>query len=424
MSSDFRVFNTIDPCILKEETGAPSASKSPACWPSEASAIKVDKSISSTVGKCHRAAYLRMLGFSVTNPAQVSTVWSWLIGRSIEERLTHQTQISGIYAANGVKHFISDIVLSLEFDVIVKNPVDNRGWILECKSYGGYFGKKEIELKGKPKLENLMQICLYLVECPTGAVLKKIVEKSLRTKQGLDKKVSELAAKGIEFSHRYRCEADLDVINSIDDGPLGAKLMYIHRDEGLRREFTIEIFKDFDGSHYPMVDGVPWKIFTIESIYERYRTIQGYWFRARSEGISRLRNKGILPPLGIKLILCTQDVQEVDVPEPKTEEQRKEELDYLSLLEKEVRTLPSSFWPPAEYDYSYSPERIEQLFQAEEIGKTNYMKYKKGLLKKLGDFHCGYCSYLGHCLSAECPELISIMADLNSILEDEPDIEF
>lgn len=419
MNNDFRVFPLIDPAVVKEEVGDPYASKSPACWPSEASALRIDKTLFNIVGKCHRSAFLRMLGFNITNPADAKGVWTWIIGRKIEDELTHQTKLAGIYAANGVKHFIQDIVLSLEFDVIAKNPIDNRGWILECKSYGGYFGKKEIEIKGKPKLENLMQICLYLVECPTGKKLKEIIKKSLKTRKHLDKKVVELAAKGEEFSHRYRCEADMDVVNSIDDGPLGGKLMYIHRDEALRKEFTIEIFTDFDGHHYPMVDGVPWKIFTIESIYERYRTLQGYWFRARSEGIKRLIDKGISPPEGIKLILCVKDIQEVEIPEVKTVEQKKAELAYLELLEKEIRALPSSFWPPAEYDWSYSPERIEQLFQAGELGKTNYTKYKKGVIKKLGDFHCGYCPYLGHCLAAEKPELQYTFQDLQSLLADE-----
>ena len=251
-------------------------------WPSEASAQRVDKTLFDIVGKCHRASFMRMMGFSVTNPADATGAWKWLMGRAIESGLTHQAKLAGIYAANGVKHFIRDITLSLEFDVIAVDPVDRRGWILECKSYSGYYAKKEIETMNKPKLENLIQICLYILEARTGKRLKAMIQKSLDERKVLDKKVRDAKKNGEVFDHRNRSEADKKMVKSMNDGPIGGKLLYVDRDSASRKEFTIEIYQDFDGFHYPQVDGVPFKIFTMESVYARYKTQQGYWFRARS----------------------------------------------------------------------------------------------------------------------------------------------
>lgn len=415
---DFKVFNALDPALIKEEMGEPYASKSPAVWPSEASALRVDKTLYSIVGKCARAAYGRMMGFSVTHPADATSAWKWIMGRSIESNLTDQAKMAGIYAAHGVKLFVKDVSLSLELDVITVNPIDKRGWICECKSYGGYFAKKEIETKNQPKLENLIQISLYLLETRTGKRLKQIINQSLADRKVLDKKVKDLKKQGIVFEHRNRSEADKAMVKSMSDDPIGGKLLYVHRDEALRKEFTIEIFEDFDGSHYPMVDGVPFKVFTLESVYARYKTLQGYWFRARGAAAERLAKKGILPPEGLKLILCPQDVQEIEIPVVKTSEQKVAEAAYLCLLEEEVRLLPPEFMPPAEYEWSYSPERIELLRQHEVIGKTKYEKYKKGTLNHLGDWQCSYCPIAGHCLKLERPEMMYAITDLQALLED------
>jgi hypothetical protein len=75
----FNVFSYLDPALVKEEMGDPYASKSPAVWPSEASAERVDKTLFNIVGKCHRASFMRMMGFSVTNPADATGAWKWLM---------------------------------------------------------------------------------------------------------------------------------------------------------------------------------------------------------------------------------------------------------------------------------------------------------------------------------------------------------
>ena len=130
----FNVFSYLDPALVKEEMGDPYASKTPAVWPSEASAERVGQDPLQHRREVPPASFMRMMGFSVTNPADATGAWKWLMGRAIESGLTDQAKLAGIYAANGVKHFIRDITLSLEFDVIAVDPVDRRGWILECKS--------------------------------------------------------------------------------------------------------------------------------------------------------------------------------------------------------------------------------------------------------------------------------------------------
>jgi hypothetical protein len=425
--STFNVFSYLDPALVKEEMGEPYASKSPAVWPSEASALRVDKSLYNTVGKCHRQAYMRMTGFSITNPPDATSAWKWLMGRAIEVGLTDQTKMAGIYAANSVKHFVRDITLSLEFDVISIDPLTKRGYILECKSYSGYYAKKEIETMNKPKLENLIQICLYILEARTGKKLKAMIQKSLDERKKLDKKVREAKKAGTVFEHRNKCAADKKALKEMDDGPIGGKLLYVDRDSASRKEFTIGIYTDFDGAHYPMVDGVPFKIFTMESVYERYQTLQGYWFRARAAAATNLGQKGILPPPTLRLILCPQDVVDAEAFVPKSPDELAAEAAYLTLLEDEVRLLPTSFWPSAEFEWSYSPERIETLFQVGALGKTKHDKYLKDRTgtMRLGDWQCNYCSVAGHCLSQARPELLYAIQDVQAMMADSnTEVEF
>ena len=253
---DFQVFPLLDSALLSSEESIPYASKSPAVWPSEASAVRTDKSLWNNVGKCHRAAYYRMMGFNVTNPVGAPMCWRWVTGRQIESHLTELTKLTTpkIYVAHGVKLWVADLAVSLEIDVVTRDPESGRGCIIECKTYYGYNAAKEIVKEGHPKPENLMQVCLYLAEVRTGKRLKELIHQSLAERVRLD---------DIGIPHRYRCEADLEMVDKLDDGPVSAKLTYISRDDCQRTEFNIEIGEDFDGSHYPVVNGLPYKLFCI-----------------------------------------------------------------------------------------------------------------------------------------------------------------
>lgn len=425
---EFRIFEHLDPALIKREIGEARASKSPAVWPSEASALRVDQSLFKLVGKCHLAAFYRMIGMPITNPADAISAWKWIIGRAVEAELTNQAKTAGVYVAEGVKIWVPDIALSMELDIVTLDPESGNTaqgipfdpWIVEAKSFAGYFASKEIINEGRPKLENLMQISMYLLEVRNGRRLKEMIKATLANRAELDAKRAALAAKGIVFEHRNRCQVDLANLELMSDGPVKGKLVYVDRAEADRKEFTIEIFEDFDGSHYPMVDGVPFKVFTLESIYTRYKTLQNYWYAARAEAVRRLAAQKIKSPKTLALVLAPEDVSENMEPRVLTEAQKQAEAAYLDQLEAMVRSLPvEEFFPRPEYEWSYTPERIEVLRQAEQIGKTKYNDYKKGKVQRIGDWQCAYCSYRDHCLKRQKPELGYQIDDLMALLTDD-----
>ena len=409
--SYFSVFKYLDKSIIDDESSVARASRTPAVWPSEASAVRVDKTYFNIIGTCMRKQVYRMIGWQRVIEAEAGGPWTWVVGRAVEDKLTdlarYQSQSAGIddiYLANGVRLFISELYLPLEMDVIVEDPETKRAWILECKTYAGYYAERQIEKDRKPKDENLIQACLYLLETQTGKKLKDLIRKSMAERAVLD-------ASG--RTHRNRCEANLERLETVDDGPVGCKLVYINRGTLARTEMDIEIYEDADGYHYPMVDGVPYKLFTIESIYERFRTAQNYWFRMRQEAVDRLAKKGIKPPPTVKLILSRDDISESYVDAlPLSDVDQAMENKYYQLLEDEVRSLPEEFFPPPEYEWSYSPERIAELAEGKIISATKMKDYKsktkKGEFVRMGDWQCNprYCAYAkAGCIAKQKPDL-------------------
>jgi hypothetical protein len=391
----FRLFDLIDAALVGQESKSPKAALIPSVWPSEASAERIDKTESDIVGKCGRAVHLRMIGYNITNQVDPVGAWRWVTGRMIEQHLSDLAELTtpNIFVASGVRHFVPDLFLPFELDLVVIDPVTKRGWITECKTFYGYQATKSIVKESTPKLDNLMQASLYLSEIKTGKRLKEII------KQGVEDRKNSTGLS------RNRIEADLAQLELMDDGPLGAKLAYISRDECLRKEFTIELKEDFDGSIYPAVDGQMWKIFTMESVYARYRLSQDYWFRARREALGRLAQKGIHKPDTLHLVLSKEDVKKAEEPIQKTEEQKQAENEFLMAMEREVKLLPNSFWPPADYQWSYSPEKIEKLFIAGKIGKLRYNDWKKKKEGKdrIGDWQCLYCPFKKACVPLQNP---------------------
>lgn len=404
--SDFRVLDLVDATLVSQEGREPKAAKVPACWPSEASSDRIDKTESLIVGACHRKTFGRMVGWPITNQVDAVQAWRFFTGKSIEEHLTTLavTTKPSIYAASGVRHYVKDIYLPFELDLVVRDPETKRGWIVECKTIYGYMANKQIMTEGKPKLENIMQISLYLLEIKTGKKLKELIQT------GLSERLAD------PQSNRNRIQADLNLTNEIDDGPIGAKLVYISRDECQRKEFDITIQEDFDGSFYPCIDGMMWKVFTVESIYERYKTLQNYWYLARAESERRLTVKGILPPSILKLVRGPGD--ETGHEEELNEEQKQLERDYLTHLEKETASLPVEFWPPAEYEFQYPPDKIELLYQRHLIGKKKYEDWKKK--KKgadlIGAWQCRFCPFRKQCVPTQQPNLSYLIYDMDNML--------
>jgi hypothetical protein len=423
----FKLFEYLDPAIIDDESSVARASKTPAVWPSEASAVRIDKSLFPIFGACQRKQIYRMIGWPRKQETTADSPWKWVVGRAVEDKLTdlarYQSAAAGIdhiYVANGVRLFISDFYLPVEMDVVVRDPETGRGWIIECKTYDGYYAEKQIEKEEKPKEENLIQACIYLLESQTGAKLKQLIKNSIAEREKLDAQNAERAVRGEKiFEHRNRCEANMEMVDKLDDGPLGCKLVYIARGSLARTEFDIEIMEDYDGFHYPVVNGMPYKIFTVESIYERFRTAQNYWFRMRQEAVDRLAEKGFYPPETIRLVLSRDDVAASQTEDRGlTKQEYAIERSYLDQLEAEVRALPEEFFPRPEYEWSYSPERVEDLFKGGAIGKTKHKEYKDGKINRLGDWQCAYCPYAATgCIAKQRPDLSYQVYDFANLPE-------
>jgi hypothetical protein len=393
----------IDEAVLDTEIkrSVRPASKIPSVWPSEASATALQGGESGILGKCHRASYLRMTNVPITNETAVEGAWRWIGGRLIETHISDMAKHSKIFVASGCRTIVKSIFLPLEMDLIVLDPETYDGSIIECKTYYGYMAKKDIEVNGHPKVANLMQVCLYLNEFPTGSILKDTIRTSLSDKlSGADK--------------RNRIEVDENNLDKMNDGPLTAKLVYISRDECLRKEFTISIEQDFDGLHYPVVDGQMYRTFNIESLYERYKILQKYWFAAREAAVTHLSNKGIVKPESLNLVSGPEDQIE-------NKELTQEESDYLNRLEQEVRNLPDMYLPPAEYEWAYSAEKVEKLYSIGEIGKLKYNDWKKKKIGKdrIGSWSCSYCSYKRLCIPRQNANMASHFYDVDNLMLDE-----
>jgi hypothetical protein len=405
--SDFKLFDYLDPAIVTQESRDPKPTSVPSVWPSEASAIRIDQRFHNIVGKCMRQSYLRMIGRPVSNQVDAKGAWKWVTGKAMENivvdlaraarELREDAMATQIYVANGVKNYVPDIYLPYELDIVVLDPMTGRPWIVECKTYDGYYAEQEIEKKGMPKLENLMQLAIYLLEVKNGQRMKDIILKSYEDRKRLD-------ARGKE--HRNRVEVDLEMVEKIDvTQKVGAKLVYISRGEVNRTEFTVEVEEDFDGSHYPVVNGQMLKIFTIESIYHRYKELQGYWFRARTEAVKRLGLRGILPPETLSLTLAPgdgpadRDAEEAE----KTPEQKQKEYEYLDAVARETWKLEPEFLPPSEYEWAYNSDKVEQMWAHDELTKKAYEGWKKGKSRIPGDWQCKYCPQKTYCVPIQNP---------------------
>ena len=414
--SEFNLFSHLDPTIISDESMSfARASRSPAAWPSEASALRTDPSYFSIYGTCMRKAFLRMIAWAKMEEQAADGPWKWVIGRAVEDKVTDLCALAtagenhdSLYVANGVKHYIRDLYLSIEMDIVVRDPKTNKGWIIECKSYDGYFAEKQIESEMKPKEENLIQVAIYLWTAKTGAGLKKIIRQSLKDRVKLD-------ALGKE--HRNRCEANVEILDKMDDGPLGAKLVYVSRGECNRTEFNIEIFQDADGFHYPMVNGIPYRIFTVESIYDRFQTLQNYWFRARQAAYDILEQKGILPPPTLTLLMNRGDVPpDMTVSRDLSGLEWQMEKEYYQQLEQTVRELPEDYFPKPEYEFAYSSERIKKLGAAKIIGKTKMKEWTDGKISRLGDWQCRFCPFAATgCVARQRPDLAYQLYDISNL---------
>jgi hypothetical protein len=337
-----------------------------------------------------------MTGQPITNPMDATGCQIVRLGKAVEKDVFEQAIAANICVASGVKVWVEDVKLAFELDGVLLDKDTQQGLIAEIKSFDGYFASKRIVKEGKPKLEHMLQLVVYLNELRTGARMKDAIE--ICAKEARDN--PEAAAR-----HRNRIQVYQPQLDLMGNGELGGKLLYVDRTGRNRREFDIGIYMDTDGLHYPSVDGIPWKVFTIENIYQRYKTLQDAWQRAIDEAERRLMLRGVQPPL-----LVADNEGNLD------EASKKAGADFWEAVRLEIAELPAGYMPPAEYQYKYTAEKVEDL---KGKGLITDKKYKEWEAKHkiIGAWQCRYCRYKAPCVAMEYPELRYLM--LNTIPEED-----
>ena len=198
-------------------------------WPSEASAkFRNEYGEDEVVGKCLRAVYYRLTGVRETNPPSGKSQVIFLLGKKIEDTLVEMWKQAGIWDNNSVRFEDKDRNISGEFDCILRNPADNRKFIVEAKSTWGYQqeknllgyhegrGARKVWVPGRPKDENLLQASIY-------------------------------------------CDQTRGVLD-------GTKLFYVMRDNCAMMEFNVTV----DDNGTINVNGIPERRFNMANIYGRY----------------------------------------------------------------------------------------------------------------------------------------------------------
>jgi hypothetical protein len=402
-----KLFPIIDQALLAQESRDAYYSKTPRVWPSEASAELFDKREADIIGGCHRKSYFRLTGEAQSNTIDAVGARRFRTGRAMELDIIALAKDAGIFVASGVRYHVADIDLPLELDLVVFDPATKRLYIVENKTIYGYTSNKKVIKEGNPKLEGVMQSCIYLNEFATGEVLKSVIAESWQAKEDAAALMTSLRScanfdpTGWEFQkaskdfERNRIEVDWDALDATLDGPIGVKMAYETRDDCQTREFDIGLSQDpLDGQHYPEIDGIPQRLFTLESVYERFRRLQSFYSRNVEHVQRELAKEGLT--------------------EPKTGYEGKK---YWDRVFEIVRNLPAQFWPPAEYQWQYRPEKIQTLGEAGLIGKTRYRDWQKRVKGKthIGAWQCAYCPYKAKCISVEYPEMRHLVADLMSL---------
>jgi hypothetical protein len=405
-----KLFPILNQTLVSQENREAYGSWDARVWPSEASAVRTDQREANIVGKCHRASFGRLMGWPITNKTDVVSARRFVTGRLMEADVIRLAKDAGVFVANGVRVHVQDeetgLSLPLELDLVVIDRETGQLGIGENKTIYGYGAKKVIE-GGEPKLEGLMQSLIYLNEFPTGAVLKQVILDCWWRKQELAEQIKEKIAEGADpFSYkslqreydRNRVEVDLEQLAKASDGPIFTSMLYETRDDCTDREFEVGVFEDEQGNHWPTVDGIPNKAFTLESIYERYQILQMYHQRAKEEAQRRVAIAGYLEP--------SENARSGDIWK------------YKERVMEEMKNLPYEFWPPAEYEWRYDDEKIEMLFQSKLMTKSAYeasqRKKTAKTYKPAGHWACAFCNFKAKCISAEYPEMAHMVADLNS----------
>jgi hypothetical protein len=277
-----------------------------------------------------RKSFYRLIKMPESNPATAKSMYTFAFGTMIEKFISDLCKQAGIYDNTSVKFWDASSGVSGELDIVVKVPVgdSNKYIIVESKStWGGQTvngyeagaakelfyhpegrGKERKFYEGKAKDANLLQTIIYLYN------------------------------------------------NREDEDLLGAKLIYMLRDNFARTEFDIVLVEEEKtGKYRAMVNGKIDDRFYVEDIYERFKALARYYSEAK------------------KALKDGKKANELEYPE-------------------------------REFSLTYSDELAEELFNEGKISKSKYEKHQKGY--KAGDFQCSYCNYKSNCwnLNTQIPE--------------------
>lgn len=303
-SSSFDLFeHVLDQHLLR--TPLPEF-KGPHLYPSEASVI--DRA-GKTHGRCLRAIYYRLTETPPSDPLNARAMWIFELGVAVETMIINLCKEAGIWVADHVKWQDPEYNLHGEIDLIIKHPLQPDYLIgIEIKSFYSYQAACEImgtsSSPGFPKIDQLLQTLIY--------------------------------------AYQYR-----NVVR-------GFKMLYMDRGGAARREFDVW-FQSITGPNgqeliYPIVDNRLYREFTLQDIWQRYRTIQDYFER---------------------------------------------------------RVLP-----PRDYKPFYTAAEMESLISKGEIAKTNAEGFKRQPRNpkfRKADWQCHYCQYMQTCWpAAEVQQLLEI----------------
>ena len=198
-------------------------------YPSEASIIS--RTDGNVIGKCHRASYYGWKGIPKTNETDARGMWTMNFGKELENMYTEYIKQIGIWAGNNIKYYDTLHNISGEIDIVVfdgeiggkTRPVSG----IEIKTAYGYGFQKKVKVF--PKIENLLQVALYLdyFKFPYWTLLYH----SRDTMENLEYKIELIEEKGV------------------DNQVIGKHLL---------------------------VDSIPVRIFMLEDIYTRYAQLGEY----------------------------------------------------------------------------------------------------------------------------------------------------
>jgi len=208
-------------------------------YPSEASVVLTDEYGDRKVeGACLRKAFYRIKAFQPA-PPRVYSEYIFQQGRDCEKAIINWAKERGRWVDNSHKFSTSELGFPIkgELDGIFIEPHTGNLYIMEAKTFYGYYATKEImgnyKQKGFPKMSHLLQLLLYVYLFRPNS--------------------------GFNFT-------DYEI-------PYG-RLVYWARDNAANRKtFKVELKQEGE-IFFPVVEGEVVRTFTVNDMIARYRKLK------------------------------------------------------------------------------------------------------------------------------------------------------